>query len=102
MPPAALPELYATTRRGLPGRGAGGIAVRIDEAARVRVINVGKAGDVGVTSIMDETKRDQARLAAPADSDPTSRLMGMRPGDKDFEQEDRAGAPLARGRSPCQ
>ncbi len=63
LPPSSLPELYATTKRAFAGRGAGGTVVGIAEGARVRVIELGKFGDIGITSILDETKRDQARAA---------------------------------------
>ena len=58
----ALPELYATTRRDFAGRGEAGV-VMICTGDRVRVNDVGRFNDVGITLQIDEPKAYQARAA---------------------------------------
>ena len=65
---AALPELYAKTKREFSTRNAGGI-VRINTGDRVRVTDVDQFGSVGITNILDETKAYQVRASLTELSD---------------------------------
>lgn len=60
-PISGLPPLFATTKRDFPGRGAGGEIVKLKAGDRVRVVDAGRFGDVGITAVLDETKLYQAR-----------------------------------------
>jgi hypothetical protein len=55
------PPLFATLKRDFPGRGAGGEIVKMKADERVRVVDVGRFGDICITLILDETKTRQAR-----------------------------------------
>jgi hypothetical protein len=58
---AALPALYATLKRDFSGRDKTGNVKLLLTGQRVRVTEVWKAGDLGVTTDLDEAKRDEAR-----------------------------------------
>ena len=58
-----LPDLYATTKREFAGQAGGGVIVKLKTGERVRVTNVGKFGDVGITNILEEPKAYQARAS---------------------------------------
>jgi len=60
----ALPELYATTKRDFAGRGEAGV-VMIRTGNRVRVNDVGRFNDIGITLQINEAKSYQARAALP-------------------------------------
>jgi len=61
-PPAGgPPPLFATLKRDFPGRGAGGEIVKMKTGERVRVVDAGRFGDVGITLILDDPKAYQAR-----------------------------------------
>lgn len=62
LPIGGLPPLFATLKQDFPGRGAGGTIVKMKAGERVRVVDVGQFGDVGITSLLDETAY-QARAA---------------------------------------
>src|SRR5690242_3292339 len=59
--PKPFPEIYATTTRVYAARGAEGTIVMIGAGTRVRVTDVSKFNCVGITNILNEEKRDQAR-----------------------------------------
>ena len=57
----ALPPLFASTKRAFSGRARGGAIVKIVEGQRVRVLRPYKSGDVGITTVLDHDKDDEAR-----------------------------------------
>ena len=59
--PAGLPPLFATLKLDLPGRLRGPVKLRKGE--RVRVVQAGKFGDVGVTTDMDGADIAMARAS---------------------------------------
>lgn len=62
-PAGLLPELYARTKRDFSGRSMDGILVKLNAGDRVRVTNVGRFGDVGITQRLDEPKHMRRALA---------------------------------------
>ena len=58
---AGLPPLYATLKRDFSGRSKDGAVKSVLKGQRVRVVDVGKFGDLGVTTDIDDPKRADVR-----------------------------------------
>lgn len=60
--PGGLPTLFATVKLDLPGRTMSGAMV-VRQGQRVRVVDAGKFGDVGITTNLEDADSAQARAS---------------------------------------
>ena len=61
--PGGLPPLCASLKHDFADRGAGCEVLKMRPGERVRAVDAGGFGHVGITLLFDESKSDQARAA---------------------------------------
>ena len=61
--PGGLPSLFATLKHDFSGRTFEGALAKLRTSERVRVTDVGRFGDVGITTHLDEANAYMARAS---------------------------------------